>query len=80
MESSSHKEEGEVVEGEAGGEEATLWYHHRFCEPCQAKLRVRRQRLHRQEEGIVGEAVRAEVEYRGFPSEPLQVVGSSEAS
>lgn len=80
MESSSHKEAGGVAEGEAEGEEALLWYHHRSYKPCQAKAQARHQRLHRQEEDIVGEAARAEVGHRGFPSAPLQVVDSSEAS
>jgi hypothetical protein len=80
MESSSHKEEAEVAVGEAGRGEATLWSHHRSCKPCPARLQIRRQRLHQQEEGIVGEADREGVEHQGSLSVRRQAVASSGAS
>ena len=76
--SHSHKEAEGVAEGEEGGEEATLWYHRRFCKLCPANLQVLR--LHQQEEGTEVEEGQGGVEYKGFLSAPLQAVASLEGS
>ena len=78
VESNNRKEVEGMGEGEAGGEEVIVQYHHKSCKPCLAKLQV--QRLHQQEEGTEAEAAQDEVGHRGSFSVRLQVVASLEGS